>query len=168
MVGQAADEYSIEKKDYPAYCVYIPTGMDEEFEKPILDKLKKWGNNMGKNLYVAPWNIGDPSYVQLTNRIGFKNRPAIILTDTDIISLDKYSFMLILDDPQLIRDAPKLFGVLPALLDLILRKDYRDATKAAIEARKIAKLKSLSKDIESVLDKVKITFSWKGVGVESK
>ena len=156
------------KKKYAAYCVYIPTGMDEEFEKQILDKLKTWGNNMGANLYVAPWNIGDPSYVKLTNRIGFKNKPAIILTDTDVIKLKKDSFMLILDDPQLIKDIPKLTGVLPTLLDLILRKDYANAAKAAIEAQKISKIKSLSKNIESALNKVKITFSWKGATIESK
>lgn len=156
--------YIPEKKDYPAYCIYIPTGMDEEFEKSILDKLMKWGNNMGRNLYVAPWNIGDSSYVQLMNEIGFKNRPAIILTDTDVIDLKKDSFMLILDDPQLIRDIPKLARVLPLLLDLILRKDYNEAVKIAIEAEKISMLKSLSK----IFGNVKITFSWKGVVMESK
>jgi hypothetical protein len=168
MVGQEAEIYSFEEKKYPAYCVYIPTGMDEEFEKPILDKLMMWGKNMGKNLYVAPLDIGDPSYIGLMDRIGFKNRPAIILSDTDVINLRNDSFMLTLDDPQLMRDLPKMIEILPALLDLILKRDYMDATKAAIQARKIEKLKSISKDIELVLDKVKINFSWNGVGVESK
>jgi hypothetical protein len=90
------------------------------------------------------------------------------LSDTDVINLRNDSFMLTLDDPQLMRDLPKMIEILPALLDLILKRDYMDATKAAIQARKIEKLKSISKDIELVLDKVKINFSWNGVGVESK
>lgn len=155
-------------KVYPAYCAYIPTGMDEDFEKPILDKLKKWGETMGANLYVAPWDLGDPSYIQLMNKIGFKHIPAIILSDKDVASLDKNSFMLILDDPRLIRDVPKLSEVLPALLALILKEEHTEAAKAAIKARKISMLKIISKDLESVLNKVKITFDGNAIGVQAK
>jgi hypothetical protein len=152
--------------EYPAYCIYVPTGMNEEFEKRILAKLQVWGESMGKNLYVAPWNIGDPSYIELMKKIGFESRPAIILTDDN--NMDKNSFMLVLDDPLIVRDASKLAEILPALLDFILKGEYMDAAKAAAEARKIAKLKSLSKNVESILSKVKVTISWKGLTVESK
>ncbi len=42
---------------YPAYSIYLPTGMAEDFQEDILAKLQVWGDNMGKNLFVAPWNI---------------------------------------------------------------------------------------------------------------
>lgn len=151
---------------YPAYCIYVPTGMNEDFEKNILTKLQVWGESMGKNLYVAPWNIGDPSYIELMKKIGFQNKPAIILTDSE--NIDRNSFLLVLDDPLLVRDEPKLTEILPSLLDFILKGEYKNATKAAIEAQKISKIKSLSKTFESILNKVKITFSWKGIVMESK
>jgi hypothetical protein len=146
---------------YPAYCIYVPTGMNEEYEKNILAKLQVWGESMGKNLYVAPWNIGDPSYIKLMKKIGFERRPAIILAD-------KNSFMLVLDDPLIVRKASELTEILPSLLDFILKDEFMVAAKAAVKAGKIAKLKSLSKNIESILSKVKVTFSLKGVTLESK
>ncbi len=151
---------------YPVYCIYVPTGMNEEFEKNILAKLQVWGESMGKNLYVAPWNIGDPSYIDLMRKIKFEKRPAIILTDDNEINED--SFLLKLDDPLLIRDVPKLTEILPSLLDLIFRGENMNTAKAAAEAGKIAKLKSISKNLETLLSKVKLTISWKGLTVESK
>lgn len=151
---------------YPAYCIYVPTGMNEEFEKNILAKLQVWGESMGKNLYVAPWNIGDPSYIELMKRIGFERRPAIILTNDK--DMAKKSFMLVLDDPLIVRKVSELTEILPSLLDFILKDEFIVAAKAAVKAGKIAKLKSLSKNIASILSKVKVTFSDKGLTVESK
>ena len=96
---------------YPAYCVYIPTGMSQDFEKATSDKLLQWGTAMGANLFVAPWNVGDVSYVQLMQKLGFTRRPAIILTDDPNLSPE--SFIMKIDDPLIIRDVARLTNILP-------------------------------------------------------
>jgi hypothetical protein len=47
---------------FPAYCIYVPTGMNRDFETSVLAELKEWGRNMGDNLLVVDWNMGDESY----------------------------------------------------------------------------------------------------------
>jgi hypothetical protein len=151
---------------YPAYCIYVPTGMDEDFEKSVIQKLQLWGENMGKNLYVARWNIGDPSYVELMKKVGFKSRPALILTDThDPV---KESFMLVIDDPAIVRDAGKLTQILPRMLDFVLVGETKSATKTYIDQKNAAKLKALLGSLGSVVGSLKVKFSWNGVSVESK
>jgi len=151
---------------YPAYCIYIPTGMSQDFEKTISDKLQTWGNAMGANLFVAPWNVGDPSYLQLMQKLGFTRRPAIILSDGTSLSPD--SFIMKIDDPLVMRDVARLTEILPTLLDLILLQNYNQAAKEAISAKRVEKIKSISGSLANVLSKVNVTFCWKGVSVGMK
>jgi hypothetical protein len=130
---------------YPAYCTYIPEGLNEEYEKEIIKKLEEWGNNLEKTLYVGPWDIGDTSVIKLMREIGLKKRPVIILSDKDIKQLKKDFFM-----------------TLSTLLDLIWIEEYKKAAKEAIKIQKITKIKSLSKPIGVILSKVKIRFIDKG------
>lgn len=118
---------------------------------------------MGKNLFVAPWNIGDPSYVALMKTLGFTRRPAIILSDGNQWTPD--SFVMKIDDPLLVRNVDRLTSMLPTLLDLILLQQYNRAAKDAISAGRVAQIKSISGDIANVLSKVKVTFCWKGITV---
>ncbi len=113
----------------------------------------------------APLKISDSSYIEQMKKIRFKNRPAIILTDSE--NIDANSFMLLIDDPSIVKDVPKLTEILPSLLDFILKGD-KDAAKAAIETGKVPKLRQMLKISESILGKVKITFSWKGITMELK
>jgi hypothetical protein len=148
---------------YPAYCIYIPTGMNIHFEKQVLAKLEEFGESMGKNLFVAPWNIGDPSYIQLMRRIEIKQRPTIILTDSN--SPDKNSLMIVLDS-KLIKNINELTEILPSLVDLILQGDKKSVIKSSIQAGRRIKLKSLLDHFDSIMKKVKISFSWNGITVE--
>ena len=151
-----------EGESYPAYCTYIPEGLNEEYEKEIIKKLEEWGNNLEKTLYVGPWDIGDTSVIKLMRKIELKKRPVIILSDKDIKQLKKDSFMIILDELRLIKDVPKLTETLSTLLDLIWIEEYKKAAKEAIKIQKITKIKSLSKPIGVILSKVKIRFIDKG------
>jgi hypothetical protein len=148
---------------YPAYCIYIPSGFDVGFEKDVVAKLEQFGISMEKNLFVAPWNVGDPSYVHLINKIGLKRRPAIILTDSN--SPDRNSFMIILER-KLIKDLNELIEVLPSLVDLILQGDKKSAIKESIQARRKIELKLLTDHFSSILKKIKVTFSWNGITIE--
>jgi hypothetical protein len=151
---------------YPAYCIYIPTGMSQDFEKAISDKLQQWGIAMGANLFVAPWNVGDASYVKLMQKLGFTRRPAIILTDDSTLPPD--SFIMKIDDPLVMRDVARLTEILPTLMDLILLQNYNQAAKEAISAKRVEKIRSISSGLANVLSKVNVTFCWKGVTVGMK
>ncbi len=151
---------------YSAYCIYIPTGMSNDIEKDILDKLQVWGSTMGKNLFVAPWNIGDPTYGEITKKINFMHKPALILTDTN--EINEKSFILILDDPPLVTDVARLTKLLPMLLDFIIRGDHKKVVKEAIEAKQIARIGTILKPIKSAIGKTKITFSWNGATISSQ
>lgn len=151
---------------YSAYCIYIPTGMSEDFEKDISAKLQIWGDIMGKNLFVAPWNIGDPTYSEITKRIDFMHKPALILTDTN--EINEKSFVLKLDDPLLVTDVARLTKLLPMLLDFIIRGDHKKAVKEAIEAKQSARIKAILEPIKSAIGKTKITFSWNGATISSQ
>jgi hypothetical protein len=151
---------------YPAYCIYLPTGMSEDFEKEILSKLQAWGDSMGQNLFVAPWNIGDPSYQDLTKNIKFNNRPAIIMMDRNEIQKD--SVVLIVDDPILATNASRLTKLLPILLDLILRGENKDAIKKAMQVKQIALIQSLLDPIKAIAGKINITAKWNGISMGLK
>ncbi len=153
---------------YPAYCIYVPSGLDYKFEKNILQQLRNWGQNMGDNLYVAPWEIGDRSYIQLIRQTDVKSKPAIILTDSN--NLNKSSFNIVLDSPLLVKDIERLTIVLPCILDLILKGDLSNAAKTATKANDKARLGSLLKLFESKLGKIRVSFSYMGstTTVESK
>lgn len=151
-----------EEESYPAYCTYIPEGLNEEYEKEIIKKLEEWGGDLKETLYVGPWDIGNISVIELMKEIGLKRRPVIILSDKDIKELKKDSFMIILDEPTLIKDVPKLTEILSPLLDLIWIEEYKKAAKEAIQIQKITKIKSLSKPIRKILSKAKIRFFDKG------
>ncbi|SRR5712692_1228763 len=150
---------------YPAYCIYIPTGMrmSQDFEKSLNRQLEDWGRAMGKNVLVAPWNIGDPSYIQMMKKLGFTRRPAIILTDDG--TLAPGCFLIKVDDPLVVRDMSRLVNVLPALLDLILLQKYKEAAKAYVKASRAEKIRSLSSNLASVLSKINVSVSWGGVTV---
>jgi hypothetical protein len=148
---------------YPAYCIYIPTGMSQDFEKSLNQQLQDWGRLMGKNVLVAPWNIGDPSYIQLMRKLGFTRRPAIILTDDS--TLKSGCFIVKVDDPLVVRDISKLASTLPALLDLILLQNCKEAAKEYVKTRRAERIKSLSNSLSAVLGKINVSVSWGGVTV---
>ncbi len=70
---------------------------------------------------------------------------------------------MILDDLLIVTDVGKLTKVLPMLIDLIIRRDYNEAAKEALKADQNAKVKSVLKSFTSVLEKIKIRFSWNGI-----
>ncbi len=163
---------------YPAYCVYIPTGTEQDFEQNTIATLKVWRKSMGKNLCVAPWDVGDPSYpklLALITKIRHREkrqngqppirRPAIFMTDNNMP--DEKSFMIILDDLSLLMDNTRLMQILVHLVDSILLGEKKEAMKDAVRASQIKKISVLLRGVGAALGKVKVTFAMDGVTVEA-
>jgi hypothetical protein len=153
---------------FPAYCIYIPTGMNRDFEIIVLARLKAWGKTMGNNLLVADWDIGDESYRELASRLGIKNLPSIVLTDSH--DPRRNDFQIVIDDSSVVRDVDMLIEILPNLVNHILTgqsNDVKEALKDAIKKRQGSKIRSLLKPISTGLSKVKtVKFSFGGTGFE--
>jgi hypothetical protein len=108
-IGAARDLVKELPVGFPAYCIYIPTGMNRSFEIIVLAKLKSWGKTMGNNLLVANWDIGDESYLGLAFKLGIKTLPSIVLTDSHDPS--KNDFRIVIDDPSVVRDVDMLIVI---------------------------------------------------------
>jgi hypothetical protein len=167
-IGAAIDLVKELPDGFPAYCIYIPTGMNRDFEIIVLARLKAWGKTMGNNLLVADWDIGDESYRELASRLGIKNLPSIVLTDShDPRGND---FQIVIDDSSVVRDVDTLIEILPNLVNHILTgqsNDVKEALKDAIKKRQGSKIRSLLKPISTGLSKVKtVKFSFGGTGFE--
>jgi len=140
---------------YVAYCVYVPSGFDEEYETKLIEALKKWGENLGKNVFVATWNIGDPSYVEFSKKINLKSLPALILTDSN--DPDINSFLVKITDIQILRDIEKLKVILPAIVQLIIINEKKEALKNYMKLKNEKKIKEV---ITEVLKNINIKFKF--------
>lgn len=148
---------------YSAYCIYIPSGMDIEFEKRLLSRLEKFGRKMGDVIYVASWNTGIQTYIKLMESLDIKERPALILTSS--WQPRKQSLKIILRGRAL-KDIDLLMENLPPILDLIVIRDKNAAIKKTMRFERKVKLRSLVNGLESIMRNVKLTISWNGVTVE--
>ncbi len=54
--------------------------MNKDFETQVLGKLQEFGESMGENLFVAPWDVGDRSYIDLIKKIGIKKENIFTFT----------------------------------------------------------------------------------------
>lgn len=151
-VGAVIEDATYLPEGYPVYCVYVPTGMNQDSESKVLAKLKEWGNIMGNNLLVAPWDVGDPSYRRLVQQFVVRQVPSIILTRSNI--LDMNSYMVKIDDPSDVNDVEKLIKILPILVNHILGEDSLDLPGLMSEGRG-QQVKSFLKPISSTLKRIK-------------
>ncbi len=141
---------------YPVYCIYIPSGFDYEFERNLIDTLAKWGENLGKNLYVATWDIGDPSYAKLSMDIQLDKTPALILTDDNKPNVN--SFLIKITDIRVINNIDFLKEILGKLYQLILIKENNNALKQYLKEKNEMKVKNIAKEVIKNL-KIKFKFS---------
>jgi hypothetical protein len=149
-------------ENFPAYCIYVPSGMEEFFVSDLVERLKIWGTNMGKNLFVGHWDIGAPEFIDLLKKLGLKNRPFLFLTNTNEITDNSY--VLSIDDPAIISDIKQLTSLLPHLLDLILIGENAKAAEEALKKKRRKGIRDLLRKV-GFGKKFKITVSGFGFSV---
>lgn len=137
--------------------------MSHDYEIKTLEKLQQWGNAMGSNLLVAPWDIGDESYTKLKIKLQIKRVPSVVLTDSHDPDID--SFLAIIDEESIIKNVDLLTEILPNIVTLVII----GKTNAAKESIKDAIRKQQKSKIRKLLGGVgvsKITLSFAGIGGE--
>ncbi len=148
---------------YDAYCFYIPSGTDIEYETRLVSRLEEFGEKTGNVIYVASWNVGVQTYIKLMESLGIKERPALVLTSSR--RPRKGSIKIILRGKAL-RNTDLLMENLPPILDLIVMGDKKEAIKKAMKFERSVKLRPLVKGLDSIMRNVKLTISWNGITVE--
>jgi hypothetical protein len=68
--------------DYKVYLFYYPGSMPNE---DLENKLRKFGNIIGKNLFVNIGRLNDPNYKKIASRFEIRDLPVIIITAPVII-----------------------------------------------------------------------------------
>lgn len=63
--------------DSEVYLFYYPGAMPN---KELESKLREFGNNTGKNLFVNIGRLNDPNFKKIVNNFGVKDFPVIIVT----------------------------------------------------------------------------------------
>jgi hypothetical protein len=148
---------------YPAYCFFVPTGIDVKTDNKIRDILKVWGDNTGDVLYVATWDIADRSIIDFLRVIQCRNRPAIVLTDVSVP--DAGSFKITIDDDRIIKNEGLLMDILPDLVDCILTGEHKEALKSYIHERNERKMDELFGRVVGALAKFSFSFTPGGITI---
>jgi hypothetical protein len=152
------------KRIYEAYCFYLPTGMGEDFEKPLLDKLKEFGTRKGNLVLTAQWNPGLESYNEVIRELHCKV-PTVIFSNSSKPTAG--TFNVIVDRIDLIKDVQSMITEIPQLCQLIIDKNYSKATKECLKAQREEDFKRLVKGISSALKHVTITASMAGASINA-
>lgn len=154
------------KRYYKAYCFYVPTGMNEDFEAPLRDKLREYGERKKRLVLTAEWDAGDASYNNLLERLHC-SVPAIIFSNYRDPTRGN-AFNVIVDRLNLVKDLPKMMTEIPLICQLITEGEYRKAVEEAAKARKKEGLKQVVNKVSSVLKHVSVTASVAGVAINTK
>jgi hypothetical protein len=153
---------------YMAYCVYFPSGFDQDFEKNLINTLAKWGENYGSNLFVATWDIGDPSYIQISKDINLDKLPCLVITDENKPNVN--SFLIKISDIRIINNIDLLKQILPNLLQLIFIKDNNEAIKKYLREKNKAMINEIVKNVMKHLNikfKLSLSLGLFSINVES-
>lgn len=165
--GAADPSYSgTQRGYYEAYCFYIPTGMGEDFEKPLVKKLMDYGERKKELVLAAVWDPGKPSYNELLRSLGI-NAPAVVFSDSPNPA-DSGAFNIKVTNLDQIRDLDTMITEIPLLCQLIENDEYSEAVKKSIDARRNQDFKSLVRKVSSALKHVKITASLGGTSVSAE
>jgi hypothetical protein len=152
------------KGTYKAYCFYLPSGIGEDFEKPLLDKLREFGKRKKHLVLVAQWDPGAESYNQLVIELHCKV-PTIIFSDSNKPTAG--TFNVVVDRLDLIKDVQTMITEIPQLCQLIINKNYSDAAKEYLKAQRREDFKRLVKGISSALERVTVTASTAGATISA-
>ncbi|SRR5712692_3353376 len=152
------------KRTYEAYCFYLPTGIGEDFEKPLLDKLKEFGKRKKQLVLVAQWDPGAESYNEVIGELHCKV-PTVIFSDSNKPTAE--TFNVIVDRLDLIKDVQTMITEIPQLCQLIINKNYSEATKEYLKAQRGEDFRRLVKGISSALKHVTITASTAGASISA-
>lgn len=145
--------------DSEVYLLYYPGAMPD---KELENRLRDFGNNAGKNLFVNIGKLNDSSFKMIANRINISSLPVIIVTANSRLAshpIELETACVKLDSKKLLRDPDLTIDCVQKLFLLFIQEKISEALKQpGVYDRKatIARLKGI---VSGVLRDIEIEFS---------
>ena len=144
--------------DYKVYLFYYPGSMPNE---DLENKLRKFGNIIGKNLFVNIGRLNDPNYKKIASRFEIRGLPVIIITAIDrlaSVKTERYcsTFFVRLDSKILLHSVDLTIKSIEQLFNLFIggqisealsqyRHDQRNAFLSKLKVVILNSLKVMAK-----------------------
>ena len=146
--------------DYEVYIFYYPGAMPNvELET----RLRNFGNNAGKNLFVNIGRLNDPNYRTIANKFNIRSLPVIIVTAIDKLAsspVESVTAYVKIDDKKLLNSPDSSINCLQELFLLFLQGKISEAMGQLDKARRNLLITNALKGIWDLLGKTDITISF--------
>lgn len=153
-------------EDYRVYCLFVSGDGKRAYENWVIDQL----NSLVKTtsgMYVVKTGPEEIKYIDYMDRIGFMSRPALLLTDDPRADVD--SFIMIIDDAEILNNAKKLNEIVSFIIDYLFEHKKIEPMKSAIENRHMDDLIPLCRPIAQVVESVKpVKVTYRRLSVDFK
>jgi len=154
--------------DSEVYLFYYPGAMPN---KELESKLRDFGNNTGKNLFVNIGRLNDPNFKKIVNNFGVKDFPVIIVTANSRLASHPIEFetaYVKLDSKKVLNSTDLTIDCAQKLFLLFIQEKITEAlSQPGIYDRK-AVIARLNGVISSVLKGVEFSISLLGGKMEVK
>jgi hypothetical protein len=149
--------------NFPIYCYFIPSGIDEKLDETIKSFLKTWGESYKDNIFVGFFDVGSKSLQKLIMDIKIIP-PTILLLDTPWYEENTFHFQLSgfsnLQNEQ-------LKAVLSYLYGKMLDKETKKNIKSTIQLKTFVFSFKSTAYILNLLKSIKISIGLGGLTLKS-
>jgi hypothetical protein len=151
--------------DCNVYVFYLP-GMKTYDD--LVEELKKYGKDAGKNIFVGIWSLGATSYSSLLTAFKIKDSPAVVVTGNPKLSTDgktpAETVFATISNKNLLNDTEKAGDVINRTCNLFMEGKVKEALSSArkdgFKATLDYYLKKLYSGIVQFLKDVPITWNY--------
>jgi len=152
--------------DSEVYLLYYPGAMPN---KELENRLRDFGNNAGKNLFVNIGRLNDPNFKKIVNKFNIENFPVIIVTaDSRLASLEFETAYVKLDNKNLLNSSDLAIDCAQKLFLLFIQEKISEALRQPdVYDRKVI-ISRLNGVISTVLKGIEFSASLFGGKLEVK
>lgn len=154
--------------DSEVYLLYYPGAMPN---KELENKLRDFGNNAGKNLFVNIGKLNDPNFKKISNKFDLGNFPVIIVTASSKLAShsDEYETAYVkLDSKNLLNSLDLAIDCVQKLFLLFIQGKIAEALRQPGKYDRKALISRLNGVITNALKGVEVSASLLGGKLEVK
>src|SRR3990172_6297419 len=145
--------------DSEVYMLYYSGAMTN---KELESKLRDFGNNTGKNLFVNIGRLNDPNFKKIVNNFGVKDFPVIIVTANSKLASHPAEFetaYVKLDSKRLLKSPDLAIDCVQKLFNLFIQEKISEALRQPGEYNRKALITYLNGIITNVLKGIEFSVS---------
>ena len=145
--------------DSEVYLLYYPGDMPNEV---LESKLRKLGNDTGKNLFVNIGRLNDPKYKKIAKKFDIRELPVIIVTANSKLASHPAEFetaYVKLDSKRLLKSPDLAIDCVQKLFNLFIQEKISEALRQPGEYNRKALITYLNGIITNVLKGIEFSIS---------